>query len=306
MSFFLKGRGPTNIPEGQANQLFQAIAEAGVQAIQERENNFGRSRRGRRGMRMAGDMGDRRRSRLDEVRERERRPELNIGIGGGFGIPPRFPRGRREEEEVTTPGFPSDDNRRREVTTPGFPSDDNRPGIRPPVRMTKEEYDRMPKKGKRKFELPPGYEGLIDKFPIDDDRKRRRRRRREEEEVTTPGFPSKKRGSGAEAVNYNPRTREKDEMESRLRRKAEERSRRRRKRKGKKDLSEYDFTPQRPKYGKELIPKDKKRGRKTRKKEVTTPGFPSRGSMGDIGIGGGPGIPPRFPRGRRGRRVRDE
>ena len=67
-------------------------------------------------------------------------------------------------------------------------------------------------------------------------------------------FGIKKRGSGAEAVNYSPRTREKDEMESRLRRKAEERSRRRRKRKGKKDLSEYDFTPQRPKYGKELIP----------------------------------------------------
>ena len=251
MSFFLRGRGPTNIPEGQANQLFQAIAEAGVQAIQERENNFGRSGRGRRGMRMAGDMGNRRRSRLDEVRVRERRPEPDIGIGGGFGIPPRFPR-RGRREEVTTPGFPSDDNRRREVTTPGFPSDDNRPGIRPPVRMTKEEYDRMPKKGKRKFELPPGYEGVIDNFPIDDDRIRRRRKRT----------------------------------------------------KGKKDYSEYDFTPRRPKYGKELIPKDKQRGSKTRKKEVTTPGFPSRGSMGDIGIGGGPGIPPRFPRGRR--RVRDE
>ena len=291
MSFFLKGRGPTNIPEGQANQLFQAIAEAGVQAIQERENNFGRSRRGRRGMRMAGDMGDRRRSRLDEMRERTRGSRKRKGdINVGFGL----------EKEQLFNLFPDD-----AVTTPGFPSDDNRPGIRPPVRMTKEEYDRMPKKGKRKFELPPGYEGLIDKFPIDDDRKRRRRRR-EEEEVTTLGFPSKKRGSGAEAVNYSPRTREKDEMESRLRRKAEERSRRRRKRKGKKDLSEYDFTPQRPKYGKELIPKDKKRGSKTRKKEVTTPGFPSRGSMGDIGIGGGPGIPPRFPRGRRGRRVRDE
>ena len=169
MSFFLKGRGPTNIPEGQASQLFQAIAEAGVQAIQERENNFGRSRRGRRGMRMAGDMGDRRRSRLDEMRERTRGSRKRKGdINVGFGLEKEQLFNLFPDDAVTTPGFPSDDNRRREVTTPGFPSDDNRPGIRPPVRMTKEEYDRMPKKGKRKFELPPGYEGVIDKFPIDE------------------------------------------------------------------------------------------------------------------------------------------
>ena len=47
-------------------------------------------------------------------------------------------------------------------------------------------------------------------------------------------FGIKKRGRGAEAVNYSPRTREKDEMESRLRRKAE--GRRVRKEESKKDL----------------------------------------------------------------------
>ena len=49
------------------------------------------------------------------------RPAGDIGVGGGPGIPPRFPRGRRRRRgEVRTPGFPSD---RGEVYAPGFPSD---------------------------------------------------------------------------------------------------------------------------------------------------------------------------------------
>tara|TARA_R100000234_G_scaffold28334_1_gene16352 strand:+ start:190 stop:927 length:738 start_codon:yes stop_codon:yes gene_type:complete len=72
-------------------------------------------------------------------------------------------------------------------------------------------------------------------------------------------FGIKKRGRGAEAVNYSPRTREKDEMESRLRRKAE--GRRVRKEESKKDFKDLDidFRIKLPKYGKDLIPPDDNR-----------------------------------------------
>ena len=190
---FLGRRGPINIPEGEipvnmeapsfGRGLFRSIVLAA------REKDLERRRRSKN--RMAGQADNRRRYRL----RGERRPKPDIGVGGGLGIPPKFPKGprsprgylpyhRRTNDAVTTPGFPSDDNRRREVTTPGFPSDE-KPRIRPPFRRSNDDIN-------------VGF-GLI----------------------------------------KNPR-------------------RKRRRRKGKKDLSEYDFTIRRPKFGIELIPKDKK------------------------------------------------
>jgi len=112
MSFLFKGdEGPTNIPEGRAGGLFQAIAQAGLQAAQ--ENNFGGRRRVR--SRMAGQKEEgRRRSRLDDMRSPRGflpyhrggdprgsgladggpRPPRDIGLGGGPGdTPPSFPKG---------------------------------------------------------------------------------------------------------------------------------------------------------------------------------------------------------------------
>ena len=178
MSFLFKGDdgGPTNIPEGRG--LFQAIAQAGLQSAE--ENNFGGRRRVR--SRMAGEGGGRRRSRLDEVRVRERRPKPDIGVGGGFGIPPKFPkeprsprgylpfhRGlkkRRREEEVTTPGFPSDER-------PGIrPPRDERPGIRPP----------RDKKRRSNDDINVGF-GLIE----NPRKKRRRRSAQEKQEIRKRG-----------------------------------------------------------------------------------------------------------------------
>lgn len=210
MSFLFKGDdgGPTNIPEGRG--LFQAIAQAGLQSAE--ENNFGGRRRVR--SRMAGEGGGgRRRSRLDEVRVRERRPKPDIGVGGGFGIPPKFPkeprsprgylpfhRGlkkRRREEEVTTPGFPSDErpgirpprDRRRGIRPPedqikfdlGFPSDD-RPGIRPP--RDERPGIRPPRDKKRRSndDINVGF-GLIE----NPRKKRRRRSAQEKQEIRKRG-----------------------------------------------------------------------------------------------------------------------
>ena len=47
-----------------------------------------------------------------------------------------------------------------------------------PTRMTKEEYDKMPSKARRKFELAPGMEDLIDRFPTQGDEGEPRRSRR--------------------------------------------------------------------------------------------------------------------------------
>ena len=177
MSFLFKGdEGPTNIPEGRG--LFQAIAQAGLQSTQ--ENNFGGRRRVR--SRMAGEEG-RRRSRLDEMRGRERRPKPDIGVGGGFGIPPKFPKGPRNPRGYlpfhrgpNKRRNVDDDNRRREVTTPGFPSDerpgirpprDRRPGIRPPrdrrpgIRPPRDEVSIMPVPPKDQIKFDLG-------FPSDD------------------------------------------------------------------------------------------------------------------------------------------
>ena len=152
MSFLFKGdEGPTNIPEGRAGGLFQAIAQAGLQAAQ--ENNFGGRRRVR--SRMAGQKEEgRRRSRLDDMRSPRGflpyhrggdprgsgladggpRPPRDIGLGGGPGdIPPSFPRGPRDPRTMRGP--------RKEAVTFGgrSPSTESR-------RPTKEG----PKRGIRK------------------------------------------------------------------------------------------------------------------------------------------------------------
>ena len=61
-------------------------------------------------------------------------------------------------------------------------------------------------------------------------------------------FGSKKRGRGAEAVNYSPRTREKDEMERKMRERAEARKDRP---KGRKDLPKEVFRSK-PRFGERI------------------------------------------------------
>ena len=43
--------------------------------------------------------------------------------------------------------------------------------------MTKEEYDKMPSRARRKFELAPGMEDLIDRFPTQGDEGKPRKSR---------------------------------------------------------------------------------------------------------------------------------
>jgi len=69
-----------------------------------------------------------------------------LASGGGRGLLP--------ETQTTTKGQAITMNREDFVPSK-------------PTRMTKEEYDKMPRRPRRKFELPPGSEGIIDKFDFD-------------------------------------------------------------------------------------------------------------------------------------------
>ena len=127
MSFLVRGdEGPTNIPVGKAGGLFQAIAQAGLEAAG--EGSFNKTRRRGSKNRMAGQADSLRRS-----------IERGLQSGGGEGFLP---------EPQTTTTIP------REKTRPSKPT-----------RMTKEEFDKMPRRARRKFELPPGSEGIIDPAP---------------------------------------------------------------------------------------------------------------------------------------------
>ena len=98
--------------------------------------------------------------------------------------------------------------------------------------------------------------------PVGRRRRRKSKFRMAGEDFAPILFRSKKRGGGAEAVNYSPRTREKDEMERKMKEKAE--GRRVRRGEPKKDLSGFDFSLKRPKYGKDLITPDNFDGKRVR------------------------------------------
>ena len=139
MSFLVRGdEGPTNIPVGKAGGLFQAIARAGLEAGG--EGSFKRTgRRIRRGSknRMAG--------KADSLR---RSIERGLQSGGG-------------EEFLTEPQATTTMPREK-----GIPSK--------PTRMTKEEFDKMPR---RRTRLAPGMEDLIDRFPTHGDEGKPKRSR---------------------------------------------------------------------------------------------------------------------------------
>jgi len=102
-------------------------------------------------------------------------------------------------------------------------------------------------------------------------RRRRSKFRMAGEDFAPILFGSKKRGGGAEAVNYSPRTRKKDKMERKMSTETRERLDREgsrvRRRRPKKDLSEFDFTIRRPKYGKDLIPPNNFDGKRAKKRK---------------------------------------
>ena len=167
MSFLVRGdEGPTNIPEGGvprdigstsfSPEMFQAIARAGLEAAG--EGSFERTgRRRRRGSknRMAGQADNLRRS-----------IERGLQSGGGEEF---LPEPRRSTTTVYSRGRGSVMPRPKALDK-FVPSK--------PTRMTKEEYDKMPSKARRKFELAPGMEDLIDRFPTQGDEGEPRRSRR--------------------------------------------------------------------------------------------------------------------------------
>tara|TARA_B100000214_G_scaffold143136_1_gene102412 strand:- start:878 stop:1561 length:684 start_codon:yes stop_codon:yes gene_type:complete len=157
MSFLVKGdEGPTNIPVGKAGGLFQAIAQAGLEATG--EGSFERTRR-RRGSknRMAGQADSLRRS-----------IERGLQSGGGEGFLPE-PRPKARDKFVPSK----------------------------PTRMTKEEFDKMPR---GRTVLAPGMEDLIDRFPTQGDegkpKRSRSRRSRKKFEKQTFRDPRNPRSSG--------------------------------------------------------------------------------------------------------------
>tara|TARA_Y100000817_G_scaffold87131_1_gene67703 strand:- start:116 stop:703 length:588 start_codon:yes stop_codon:yes gene_type:complete len=166
MSFLVRGdEGPTNIPEGGvprdmgstsfSPEMFQAIARAGLEAAG--EGSFERTGRRRRGSknRMAGQADNLRRS-----------IERGLQSGGGEEF---LPEPRRSTTTVYSRGRGSVMPRPKALDK-FVPSK--------PTRMTKEEYDKMPSKARRKFELAPGMEDLIDRFPTQGDEGEPRRSRR--------------------------------------------------------------------------------------------------------------------------------
>ena len=166
MSFLVRGdEGPTNIPEGGvprdigstsfSPEMFQAIARAGLEAAG--EGSFERTgRRRRRGSknRMAGQADNLRRS-----------IERGLQSGGGEEF---LPEPRRSTTTVYSRGRGSVMPRPKALDK-FVPSK--------PTRMTKEEYDKMPSRARRKFELAPGMEDLIDRFPTQGDEGKPRKSR---------------------------------------------------------------------------------------------------------------------------------
>ena len=167
MSFLVKGDiGPTNIAEGGVPRdmgitnfdsgLFQAIARAGLEAAGEGSFERKKVKRGSKN-RMAG--------QVDSLtRSMERKPDLSDQI-----TTTREPSG-----QVTMPGKPS--GQEGNFGRGDFQYGGRRTKARgvvgsKPTPMTKEEYDRMPKKAKRKFELAPGMEDLIDRFPTREEKR---------------------------------------------------------------------------------------------------------------------------------------
>ena len=174
MSFLVRGdEGPTNIPEGGvprdigstsfSPEMFQAIARAGLEAA--REGSFERTgRRRRRGSknRMAGQTDNLRRS-----------IERGLQSGGGEEF---LPEPRRSTTTVYSEG------RGREMPRPKA-RDKFVPSK--PTRMTKEEFDKMPR---RRTRLAPGMEDLIDRFPTqgDEGKPKRSRSRRSRKKFELP------------------------------------------------------------------------------------------------------------------------
>ena len=168
MSFLVRGdEGPTNIPEGGvprdigstsfSPEMFQAIARAGLEAAGEGSfERTGRRRRRRRGSknRMAGQADNLRRS-----------IERGLQSGGGEEF---LPEPRRSTTTVYSRGRGSVMPRPKALDK-FVPSK--------PTRMTKEEYDKMPSRARRKFELAPGMEDLIDRFPTQGDEGKPRKSR---------------------------------------------------------------------------------------------------------------------------------
>jgi len=158
MSFLVRGdQGPTNIPEGGVPRnmgvinfspgMFQAIARAGLEAAG--ESNFERTGRRRRGSknRMAG--------QADSLRRSIERGSTVYSEGRGREMP---------KPKARAKFIPSK-----------------------PTRMTKEEFDKMPR---GRTILAPGMEDLIDRFPTQDDEgkpKRSRSRRSRKKFELPPG-----------------------------------------------------------------------------------------------------------------------
>ena len=165
MSFLVRGdEGPTNIPEGGvprdigstsfSPEMFQAIARAGLEAAG--EGSFERTGRRSRGSknRMAGQADNLRRS-----------IERGLQSGGGEEFLP-------EPRSSTTTVY----SRERGSVMPRPKALDKFVPSKP-TRMTKEEYDKMPSRARRKFELAPGMEDLIDRFPTQGDEGKPRKSR---------------------------------------------------------------------------------------------------------------------------------
>tara|TARA_Y100000361_G_scaffold143181_1_gene149936 strand:- start:38 stop:679 length:642 start_codon:yes stop_codon:yes gene_type:complete len=198
MSFLVRGdRGPTNIPEGGvpidrgvtnfSPRMFQSIARAGLEAAG--EGSFKRTKRGSKN-RMAG--------QADSL---SRSIERGLQSGGGEGF---LPEPRRTTTTVYSEG------RGRQMPRPK--AKDRFVPSRP-TPMTKEEYDRMPKRGKRKFELPPGSEGLIDRFPTQEDQMRDPKKGKVSRGIKRRGSRDKMRDPNAKPTVYNRRRRRsRDEM----------------------------------------------------------------------------------------------
>ena len=159
MSFLVKGiQGPTNIPEGGVPRdkrvtsfspgMFQAIARAGLEAAG--EGSFERTKRRGSKNRMAGQTDSLRRS-----------IERGLQSGGGEEFLPK------PQANTTMP---------REKAIPSKPT-----------RMTKEEYDKMPK---RKFEFAPGMEDLFDRFPTQGFKNKTRRGSKTRDEMRDPNATS--------------------------------------------------------------------------------------------------------------------
>ena len=203
MSFLARGdQGPANIPEGGvpinmgitnfSPGIFQAIARAGLEAAG--EGSFKKTRRRGSKNRMAG--------QADSL---SRSIERGLQSGGGEGFLPE-PEPRRTTTTVYSKG------RGREMPRP---KGRDRYIAPRPTPMTKEEYDRMPKKARRKFELAPGMEDLIDRFPTkyDEGKPKRSRSRRSRKKFELP--------PGSEGVSDRfdapPRKATRAEMEERRR-----------------------------------------------------------------------------------------